>query len=195
MKPSDLHYQFPMLPSAPGETANPDPGGAPLKSDALSSLQQGAPPGSAVPTPAASPGAPLPPEFAVRPRLRADCLAGLRPCPWIGCKWHLCWERRDLKRLILSDCHPSLVASAILNMGETCVLDVSETPRSDREVSAVLGVTHQAVAQACQRGLGKLKGKRLLKRGRDEVCGPEPGPAWRWGTAGGGGSSSGSGES
>lgn len=24
-----------------------------------------------------------------RPRTRGDCVGGERPCPWVGCKWHL----------------------------------------------------------------------------------------------------------
>lgn len=30
------------------------------------------------------------PEFwGARPRTRGDCIGGMRPCPWISCKWHL----------------------------------------------------------------------------------------------------------
>lgn len=119
-----------------------------------------------------------------RPVLRADCIGGPRPCPWINCRWHLCWERRDIHRLILGEADPCQVAAVILNMGDTCVLDVAASPRSDREVGAILGVSHQAVAQACKRALVKLRAKHLLKRGYDEICGHAAQPAWRWGNSG-----------
>jgi hypothetical protein len=195
---------FPMAPSAPeetglqaGEADGEDLSGA---SHAPSSLTTDGSIQSAHPTTPADPGSsgaspsgPEPIRLMTRPRQRADCQEAPRPCPWIGCKWHLCWERRDLRRLILSQADPALVAARIMEMDESCVLDCAQAPRSDREVGAVLKVTHQAVAQTCARGLAKLRGKSSLKRGQDESVGADSPPAWRWGGDGGSGRSGGAG--
>lgn len=196
-----MSFLFPLASPAPGETGgaigDADGDGPSRASHAPSSLIGDGPLQSSRPTypidpaypvsPGASPGPAGPVDLAQRPRTRSDCLAGPRPCPWIGCKWHLCWERRALRRLILSQADPALVAARILDMEQTCVLDYAEAPRSDREVGAVLGVSHQAVAQTCQRGLTKLRAKQIFRRGQDEVLGADAPPAWRWGGEGGGG--------
>ncbi len=190
--------QFTNQPTALGETGTTGEAGESRAKSAPSSHQGISTEPPVAPTNPVSPGASPPsgsnpekphtpagpgasPPTPTRPRTRGDCLAGPRPCPWIGCKWHLCWERRDIKRVIMSDAHPAMAASLIMSMDQTCVLDVSEAPRSDREVGAVLGITHQAVAQACQRGMTKLRAKQILRRGQEEVCGPSAPPAWRWG--------------
>lgn len=101
-----------------------------------------------------------------RPLQRADCVAGPRPCPWIGCRWHMCWEQREIKRMILSDTHPRLAAAMIMDMDQTCVLDVCDEPNSERSLGRALGVTHQAVAQALKRALDNLRwseDRRTLK--------------------------------
>jgi hypothetical protein len=102
-----------------------------------------------------------------RPVRRADCLKGPRPCPWIGCRWHLCWEHHKIKRAILSNADPREVAALILSMPDTCVLDLSEEALSTRQVANALNVTHQAIAQSCVRALDKLRRGRPHQLIRD----------------------------
>ena len=184
--PSSHQGAAPQPPVAP--TTPVSPGASLLEDSYQAGPHTPATPGASLPDDSSTDGPHTPaipgesPSLPGRPSTRAECLQGPRPCPWIGCKWHLCWERRDIKRVIFSDAHPAMAASLILGMKETCVLDVAEAPRSDREVGSVLNISHQAVAQACQRGLSKLRAKRILKRGHDEVSGPSAPPAWRWGS-------------
>jgi len=91
---------------------------------------------------------------ASRPRSRADCAAGPRPCMFISCKHHL-----------YLDVNPS-TGSIKLNfpdkevweMGETCALDVADRGGiSLEEVGAIMNLTRERIRQVETRGLLKLR--------------------------------------
>lgn len=83
-----------------------------------------------------------------RPRTRADCRDGIRPCPFVGCKWHLGLElARNGHDLVLPrDREP-------WELDETCALDVAERAcDADEEpplaaLGATLGLRKQRVDQ------------------------------------------------
>lgn len=56
-----------------------------------------------------------------RPRTRADCKDGARPCPWIGCRHHLLNDEHDDV--------PARVLSLPVIGEHSCVLDVVEEGR------------------------------------------------------------------
>jgi hypothetical protein len=56
-----------------------------------------------------------------RPRTRADCADGPRPCPWVSCRQHLYLDVSEKGWLKLN--HPHL---AVEEMTESCALDVAD---------------------------------------------------------------------
>lgn len=86
---------------------------------------------------------------------RRNCLArSERPCPYMGCEWHL-WNA-------VSD---SMRRNGYHNMPETCVLDVTDRgEQSQDEVAAIIGVTRQRIEQDETAALRKLSARcrRLL---------------------------------
>lgn len=92
---------------------------------------------------------------AARPKTRADCVDGPRPCPWVGCRHHLALEAfRQTVR----------VSQAFLDgtAAETCALDVAEkqTRGEDftlREMAEWMGVSHERIRQTVEEGLRTLR--------------------------------------
>jgi hypothetical protein len=60
-----------------------------------------------------------------RPRKRADCMPGganaQRPCPWVGCKFHLAVDVNDVGSVKLNFPHLELS-----ELRDTCALDVAD---------------------------------------------------------------------
>jgi hypothetical protein len=98
-----------------------------------------------------------------RPKTRADCLPGgfneHRPCPWYGCRHHLCLE-----------VNPETGSLSVRDMDDvphTCVLDVAEigsppgsghgTPITLEEVGDILAVTRERARQLEVQALIRLK--------------------------------------
>lgn len=94
-----------------------------------------------------------------RPRTRADCQDGPRPCPWVGCREHLYLQvSEDTGHIKLPACEP-------WEMQETCALDVAEQGGMTLEAVAILlGVTRERVRQLEARGIKlMLAGARRLR--------------------------------
>lgn len=69
------------------------------------------------------------------PVIRGDCINGPRPCPFVGCRFHLPPNRR----------------------GETCALDVADRGRhSSREVGAMMDLSRQQASRVERDALIKL---------------------------------------
>jgi len=91
---------------------------------------------------------------AQRPRSRADCANGVRPCMFISCKHHL-----------YLDVNPS-TGSIKLNfpdrevweLDETCALDVADRGGITlEEVGTIMNLTRERIRQVETRGLLKLR--------------------------------------
>ncbi|HEX9053030.1 MAG TPA: sigma factor-like helix-turn-helix DNA-binding protein [Anaeromyxobacter sp.] len=89
-----------------------------------------------------------------RPRSRADCASGPRPCMFISCKHHL-----------YLDVNPS-TGSIKLNfpdkevweLADTCALDVADRGGITlEEVGAIMNLTRERIRQVETRGLQKLR--------------------------------------
>jgi hypothetical protein len=80
------------------------------------------------------------------PRTRGDCVGGPRPCPHVGCHYHLWLDHKASSTVVLDELH------------ETCALDVAD--RGDHtlaQVGRVLGVTRERVRQIEAGALRKLQ--------------------------------------
>jgi hypothetical protein len=81
-----------------------------------------------------------PPE---RPRNRRDCRYGVRPCPWVGCRFALYLDVLPSGRIKLA--FPLLEPG---ELRETCALDVADRgPAPVSEIGALVGVTPERIRQ------------------------------------------------
>lgn len=100
---------------------------------------------------------PLPP----RPRTRADCANGPRPCPWVGCRHHLYYASRSdgatwrtPHGLLRDDQVADYLAE---DTGHTCSLDAADDgERTLEEVGDLLGVVKERVRQCEEAALRRL---------------------------------------
>lgn len=86
----------------------------------------------------------------VRPKTRADCLAGgsneERPCPWVSCAAHLALD--VLPHRTYASLKVNFPDVEVWDMPETCVLDVADRDGATlEEVAAVMNLTQERVRQ------------------------------------------------
>jgi addiction module HigA family antidote len=99
-----------------------------------------------------------------RPKTRADCIDGPRPCPWIGCRQHM--YATILPSGAIKPDHPD---REVWEMTETCSLDLADrhadVGMEATEIAALLGVTDSSVRMHLNSGLEALR-RRLDRRPR-----------------------------
>ena len=84
---------------------------------------------------------------AERPKTRGDCQGGIRPCPWVSCRFHLYLDVNATGSLTLpySDKEPD-------ELVETCSLDVADRDGQTLEqVADLMGITRERVRQIQER--------------------------------------------
>jgi hypothetical protein len=95
-----------------------------------------------------------------RPRTRADCAEGARPCPWVACKHHLYLDinpRTGSIKINFPDLEP-------WELPHTCALDVADRGALTlEEIGLVTNLTRERVRQVEVRGLLQLKGRREIR--------------------------------
>ena len=111
------------------------------------------------------------PEVDVeKPRFRAECVGGERPCPFVSCKHHLYLDvsaRTGAIKLNFPDLE-------VWEMTETCALDVADRGGTTlEEVGAIMNLTRERIRQVEVKGLAKLAALRDMSTLRDYV---EEGP-------------------
>lgn len=88
-----------------------------------------------------------------RPQTRGDCETGPRPCPWVGCKWHLCLEVTEAGSIKFN--HPGLEPDELV---ETCALDVADRRGVTLEtVAGLLNVSKQRIQQLEEEAFPQLR--------------------------------------
>jgi hypothetical protein len=89
-----------------------------------------------------------------RPKTRQDCVDGMRPCPFVSCKYHLYLDVKDETQSIKLN-FPHL---EVWEMEHSCALDVSEQGGMTlEEVGHILNLTRERVRQVEVAGIDKLK--------------------------------------
>jgi hypothetical protein len=87
------------------------------------------------------------------PRTRGDCAEGMRPCPWVRCRFHLYLDVRadNVVRVNFADREPD-------EMFATCALDLAEDgPRTLEQVAGLMGMSKERARQIEEGALVKLK--------------------------------------
>jgi hypothetical protein len=101
-----------------------------------------------------------------KPRTRAECLGGDRPCPYVSCKHHLYLDvspRTGAIKLNFPDLE-------VWEMNETCALDVADRGGTTLEdVGAIMNLTRERIRQVEVRALAKLEALKDMMALRDYV--------------------------
>jgi Sigma-70, region 4 len=91
---------------------------------------------------------------ATRPKVRADCAEGPRPCPYVSCKFNLYVDvnpRTGSVKMNFPD-------KELWEIGDTCALDVADRGGITlEEVGTIMNLTRERVRQLETRGLVKLR--------------------------------------
>jgi len=91
---------------------------------------------------------------ATRPRSRADCANGPRPCMFISCKHHLYLDVNPTTGSIKLN----FPDREIWELEETCALDVADRGGITlEEVGSIMNLTRERIRQVETRGLLKLR--------------------------------------
>jgi len=91
---------------------------------------------------------------ATRPRLRAECENGPRPCPYLSCKHHLYLDINPATGSIKLN----FPDKELWDLPETCALDVADRGGVTlEEVGTLLNLTRERIRQLETHGLLKLR--------------------------------------
>lgn len=91
---------------------------------------------------------------ATRPRSRAECATGPRPCMFVSCKHHLYLDVNPATGSIKLN----FPDKEIWEMEETCALDVADRGGITlEEVGSIMNLTRERIRQVETRGLLKLR--------------------------------------
>jgi hypothetical protein len=105
-----------------------------------------------------------------KPRTRAECAEGPRPCPFVSCKHHLFIDvspRTGAIKLNFPDLE-------VWDLGESCALDVADRGGTTLEdVGAIMNLTRERIRQVEVKALAKLEALQDMYALRDYV---EEGP-------------------
>lgn len=103
---------------------------------------------------------------ALRPKTRADCINGPRPCPWVGCKYHLYLDvnpKTGSIKINFPDIEP-------WEMEVSCVLDVADGgPVTLDEIGRIMNLTRERIRQLEKEAAVKLQRTALAMEYRDYI--------------------------
>lgn len=89
----------------------------------------------------------------LRPKNRSECINGPRPCPWVGCKYHLWGDFDDNGEHTCA--HPGKMP---WELEHTCALDLADDgPISTEQIGQAIGVGAERARQLVVEGLEALR--------------------------------------
>ena len=101
-----------------------------------------------------------------KPQTRSECLAGVRPCPFVSCKHHLYLDVSSRTGAIKLN-FPDL---EVWEMTETCALDIADRGGTTlEEVGAIMNLTRERIRQVEVKALAKLDALQDMMALRDYV--------------------------
>lgn len=93
-------------------------------------------------------------DLPPRPRTRAECHAGERPCPFVTCKYNLYLDVNPKTGSV----QLNFPGKELKELAETCALDVADRGGATlAEVGALLNVTRERTRQLEARAVAKLQ--------------------------------------
>ena len=93
-----------------------------------------------------------------RPKTRADCADVERPCPWVGCKYHLYLDINPKTGSIKLN-FPDIEA---WEMTESCVLDIADRgPVTLEDVGRIMNLTRERIRQLEAAASAKVRTTKL----------------------------------
>lgn len=112
-----------------------------------------------------------------RPKTRADCAGGIRPCPYVACRYHLISdvgekytghrfvERKSCGPFVLAD-SASRAVEVLESMPHTCALDLADDGPQDLEtIAGAMGISRERVRQI------EMSAKKSLKMALRKIGG------------------------
>lgn len=101
-----------------------------------------------------------------KPKSRAECAEGMRPCPFVSCKYHLFLDVQSRTGAIKLN-FPDL---EVEDMTESCSLDVADRGGTTlEEVGAIMNLTRERIRQLEVRAMAKVKSLSEMEALRDFV--------------------------
>jgi hypothetical protein len=101
-----------------------------------------------------------------KPRTRAECADGARPCPFVSCKHHL-FVDVSAKTGAIKLNFPDL---DVWEMNESCALDVADRGGTTLEdVGAIMNLTRERIRQVEVKALAKLEALKQMLALRDFI--------------------------
>jgi len=95
-----------------------------------------------------------------RPRTRGECRGGARPCPWVGCRFHLYLSVNTETGTIcihFPDLEP-------WELAETCALDIADRGGATlEEVGQLTNLTRERIRQIEVRSMLNLRTTRTIR--------------------------------
>ena len=101
-----------------------------------------------------------------KPKTRAECAEGARPCPFVSCKYHLYLDVQPRTGAIKLN-FPDL---DVEDMNESCSLDIADRGGTTlEEVGAIMNLTRERIRQLEVRAMAKVKSLSEMESLRDFV--------------------------
>ncbi|HMI83071.1 MAG TPA: sigma factor-like helix-turn-helix DNA-binding protein [Polyangiaceae bacterium] len=101
-----------------------------------------------------------------KPNTRAECVEGIRPCPFVSCKHHLFLDVSSRTGAIKLN-FPDL---EVWEMNETCALDIADRGGTTlEEVGAIMNLTRERIRQVEVKALAKLDALKEMMALRDYI--------------------------
>lgn len=97
-----------------------------------------------------------------RPKFRADCEDGPRPCPFVGCRLHLLIDVDERGRLFktrdFDEDDANSIVEALHDMPQTCAWDVGQAGNhTQQEVARLLNVDQSSVSHTETSGMRRAR--------------------------------------
>lgn len=97
-------------------------------------------------------------EESERPKKRGDCVDGLRPCPWVSCRFHNYLDIDEMSGSLKIN-----YRGPVEEMTHSCSLDVADNgPNRLVDVGAVMSLTRERVRQLEEKLLLKVRRRTMF---------------------------------